>query len=524
MTKKYRGGKRPASASRARRDVETRKVKRVKKSHRKNSNISVRGRVGAKYRTITVVVFAMLSFYLLGYIFVFVNKPSVATETVNYGTIDNPQTLSGLIIRDEYVVKSTMAGQPEFNYSENNKVPKDAAVCYVKDTGVSQNIEEEIKKIDKDILSAQATRIDISKYKEDIDKIQSSISNFVDNTAYKFSNGNVGDMYSLKNSVQKQITSRNEILISETTSSTAQLTEQRNEYATQLSGSVSSYTANESGILSFMIDNLEEINTPDTMMSITKEQINMDVQPEYISKSVSVSEGDPLFKIVRSNVWYIVSYVPNEMAAMWEVGDTVSIYTTNDDEEISADMTIESMDMGESETYVVFRSDENMIDFLPIRTMTFNVRQEALTGLKIPNSAIIEKTFLKIPLSCVIDNLGEKTVILKDGSSSGRTVNIDILRSDDEFVYVLQDFNTLKLGDTIVQGTGETASEYTINEVQTYKCVYVANSSIADYAIVDIIGENSDYSIVDPNSSYGLKIYDKIVSDAKTVENNQTLS
>ena len=134
MTKKYRGGKRPASASRARRDIETRKVKRVKKSHGKNSNISVRGRVGAKYRTITVVVFAMLSFYLLGYIFVFVNKPSVATETVNYGTIDNPQTLSGLIIRDEYVVKSTMAGQPEFNYSENDKVPKDAAVCYVKDT------------------------------------------------------------------------------------------------------------------------------------------------------------------------------------------------------------------------------------------------------------------------------------------------------------------------------------------------------------------------------------------------------
>ena len=30
MTKKYRGGKRPASASRARRDIETRKVKRVK--------------------------------------------------------------------------------------------------------------------------------------------------------------------------------------------------------------------------------------------------------------------------------------------------------------------------------------------------------------------------------------------------------------------------------------------------------------------------------------------------------------
>ena len=172
----------------------------------------------------------------------------------------------------------------------------------------------------------------------------------------------------------------------------------------------------------------------------------------------------------------------------------------------------------------MFSSDENIIDFLPLRTFTFNIRQNAYSGLKIPNTAIIEKTFLKIPLSCIVDNLGQSTVILRS-SSSDQTVNIDILTADEQYAYVLQDYKTLKLGDVILMGTGENAQEFTISEVENYKCVYVANSSMADYAIIDIIGQNAEYSIVRPSSaSYGLKVYDKIVSDAKFIENDEALS
>ena len=92
------------------------------------------------------------------------------------------------------------------------------------------------------------------------------------------------------------------------------------------------------------------------------------------------------------------------MSAKWEAGDSLEIYTMYDDEELSADVTIQSISLGENESYVVLSSDENLIDFMPLRTFTFNIRQNAYTGLKIPNTAIIEKTFLKIPLSCIVDN------------------------------------------------------------------------------------------------------------------------
>ena len=48
---------------------------------------------------------------------------------------------------------------------------------------------------------------------------------------------------------------------------------------------------------------------------------------------------------------------------------------------------------------------------------------------------------------------------------------------------------------------------------------------MASYAVVNVIGQNSEYSIVKPSSSsYGLKVYDKIVSDAKSVTDDEALN
>jgi len=164
------------------------------------------------------------------------------------------------------------------------------------------------------------------------------------------------------------------------------------------------------------------------------------------------------------------------------------------------------------------------MDFMNFRTLDFNIRQSAYTGLKIPNTAIIEKTFLKIPLECIFDSLGNRTVIVK-GSEEDQAVNIDIFTTDEEYAYVLQDYKTLKLGDRLVRGTGINAGEFTISEVENYKCVYVANSSMAEYAVINIVGQNSEYSIVKPNeNNYGLKVYDKIVSDAKSIEDDDILN
>ncbi len=97
----------------------------------------------------------------------------------------------------------------------------------------------------------------------------------------------------------------------------------------------------------------------------------------------------------------------------------------------------------------------------------------------------------------------------------------------------MQDFSNLKVGDTILQGTqdsdgsyviNENATSYAISEVETMKGVFVGNSSIAKFTTITILGQNEEYTIVSPgSSSYELRAYDTIVSDAKNIGENQTL-
>ncbi|MEA5084226.1 MAG: HlyD family efflux transporter periplasmic adaptor subunit [Lachnospiraceae bacterium] len=474
------------------------------------------------HRVLTTVVFSALFIYLIGFLLMFINKPSVGIETVNYGSIDVPATLRGIIVRDEIVVESSMDGTPEYNYSENEKVAKNALVCTVKNTGTTQVIEDEIKKIDKGILDIQKNRKDFSLFKEDIDRTEKNIETSIDSTLYKFINYNISDVYSLKNQIQTQINLRNQIWLAENTKSTAELSAERNQYESQLEVSQETVRTKYSGIFSLKIDNFEEIVTPQVRKDISAEQIKMTVQPQYISKSLAVSAGSPLFKIVKSNTWYVVSNVPNEVSATWKEGDYLDIYTTIEDEEKSVQVKIESMNIGDSTTYVVFVTDRNLIDFLELRTMYFSVKESVYSGFKVPNASIVERTFLKIPKTFLSNSLDEQGVIKR--TSSGDTFQrIKIANSDENYVYVLQDFESLKIGDTIV-GIGEGAQTYTIGEVATYKGVYVANSSLAEFTVIDILGQNSDYAIVNAESQFGLKVYDKIVSDAKAVQNEESVN
>jgi len=500
--------------------------KHVKKEHQhikreyvyaeeENTHVKKQGR----YRIITVITFAVLFIYIGGYLAVFLNRPSASIETVNYGSIDVPQTLNGVIVRDEAVVRTTEGGTPAYRYSEYERVKKNAVVCEVRDSDDVKLIEKQIREIDEDILEAQKKKQDISVFKDDIERISENISDSFDSTVYKFSSGNFSEAYVLKNNVQTQIDLRNQIWFAENAKNNSALSGEKEAYEEQLNEHSSAYTTPYSGILSLRIDNMEEILTPSNMDNIVPEQTKMTVKPEYISKVLDVDEDSPVFRIVKSNIWYVASYLPNDMAASMSVGDTLEIYTVVDDAELSTNVTVHKLEHGENETFAIFRSNEKMMDFIDIRTMEFKIRHDAFEGFKIPNEAIVEKVFLKIPKDCVMESLDEYSVIVR-GIEQDTLVPVRISAEEDEYYLIPQDFSGVKLGTVIVRGSGV----FTISEVSSLKGVYVANSSVAQFTVVDILASNSEYSVVDSEDRYGLKVYDKIVSDAKTVEDEDAVN
>ena len=469
-----------------------------------------------------IVVLAMVGIYMIGQIGSFVSKRSdINVETVSYGTINTPNIYNGLILREEYVVNSTRAGQPFYQYSQGDYVPKGSVVCTIKDIESTNALEEKLDKIDKNILESQKKRTDLSAFSEDISRLENSVARSVDAYAGRAMKSNLSYMYTMKSQVVSFMDQRNEIWLTENVESLSQLTEERNAYEKQLAENMSALAASEAGVLCLSYDGLEESLHPDMAAEVTEKQIG-DSKTEYISKAKGVQEGDPLFKIVESNKWYIVAYFPNTDVAGWEAQTAKRLNMIAEDGTLSVRALVESVEVGEKKTKVVFSTYEYMDEFMENRTVSFSLDSTVAEGLKIPNDAIVEKSLLKIPRECLTESMGANGVMVLKGNT-GQFHEIKTLAGDEQAVYIEQTENSVKMGDVLQQGTEETAAQYTVSESKPYAGVYVANSSMAKFVVVEILEQNQEYAIVKAGTITGLQPYDTIVSDAKNITEGQDI-
>ena len=474
-------------------------------------------------RILPLFVFAVVVVYLMSQLAMMaVKKPEVNVETVAYGTIDTPRTRQGLIVRDEYVVNSDRTGTPFYQYSEGDYVKKAAVVCQVKDTASTDALEDKLASIDKNILESQKNRSDLSVFSEDIERLEKNMAGTVELFGSRSMKTDASYLYAMRTQLDSYLMQRNEIWLSENVEGLSQLNEEKSAYEQQLAQSMSSVSATESGVVAFSYDGLEETLTPEALENLTAAQISGSTDMTPISKVQSVAEGDPLFRVVTSNEWYMMSYFPNQDVIGWETGDVYPLNLIGEDTSVSVNATVSMLTPGESETKVVFTCFTHMSAFINQRMISFSMDSETVQGLKIPNDAIVEKTLLKIPVSCLTESNGVQGVLLVNGTNS-KFMETEIVTSDESYVYISQNTQGLKIGDVILNGTGENAEQYTVSEVETSPGVYVANSSMAKFVPIRILDQNQEYAIAQSASTYGLQVYDTIVSDAKNITEGQSI-
>lgn len=506
-------------------------VKQVKPARQSQKNVPTKhnAQKAAKRRKIyagnilPAFVFVVIAIYLAAQIVMMtVRKPEINVETVVYGTIDTPKVQEGLIVRDEYVAKSNRSGMPFYQYSEGEYVSKSAVVCEVKDTASTKVLEEKLQSIDKDIWEMQKDRSDLSTFSEDINRIEKSISATVETFAGRSMKNDTSYLYTMRTQLDNYITQRNEIWLSEDVESLSQLNEKRSAYAKQLSENMSTITAEESGVLAFSYDGLEETLQPEKLEEVQVGDVKSDERLKLLSKRTSVSENDPLFRIVKSNEWHLVSNVSKKDAEGWEVGDALVLHVTGNDKTIPIRAVISALTQQEEQTKVIFSCFSHMGDFIDYRTVAYTVEEKVVKGLKIPNDALVEKSLLKIPLNCLTESNGMEGVLLANGDNA-KFMEINAINKDDEYVYLAQNSQGLKMGDVILQGTSENAKQYTIAELKTSVGVYMANSSMAKFVPVVILEQNQEYAVVESVGAYGLQEYDTIVSEAKNITEGQSI-
>ena len=167
-----------------------------------------------------------------------------------------------------------------------------------------------------------------------------------------------------------------------------------------------------------------------------------------------------------------------------------------------------------------------MVSFCTDRFLDVELLLEDETGLKIPNSAIVEKEFFIVPKEYVTKggNSGASGVLLEtyneDGNAVTEFVETTIYEETDTEYYL--DDTVLRSGSYLVKP--DSMEKYAVSRIGSLTGVYNINKGYADFRQITILDQNDEYAIVEPNMKYGLSVYDYIVLNAESVNDNQFIN
>jgi len=234
-----------------------------------------------------------------------------------------------------------------------------------------------------------------------------------------------------------------------------------------------------------------------------------------------VEAGQPVYKISTNEDWSIVIQTDRDKADELLEAEFVKVkFLKNQDTSWGE---VSSYTNADGDIFIKLTFTNSMVTFCTDRFIDIELILEEDTGLKIPNSAIVQKEFFIVPKDYVVQggNSNSYGVMLEtygeDGTAKTEFTETTIY-GETETEYYLDDM-ILRIGNYILKP--ESMEKYAISKRGSLTGVYNINKGYADFKQINILYQNDEYAIVKSNTQYGLNVYDYIVLDSEAVEDNE---
>ncbi len=458
-------------------------------AHKQNNKIT-------KYRkpiniNLGLIIFVIIFIYMITSIVLYLKNDQVTPYEVKIGSLAVNNTYRGIILREETIVNAANSGYINYYARENEKVAAGSMVYTIDETGKLA-----------DMLIGSASE-ESSLTDEDLAELKTSIADFATafdvtsfDTTYDFK-------YDIEGTVLKLANYR--VLSSLDTLKEA-----------NLSDSVQFGYAPESGVLVYSTDGYEDVGidelTPELMDPLNYEK------HQFHSNDL-IGADDAAYKLITDEKWSIVIAITEEQAVLLEEASYIKVKFLKNGYESWGSVSIVRQD---SAVYLMLDFTNSMITFATDRILELELETDEDEGLKIPNSAIVEREFYLIPKAYLTKggNSGNDGFIretyLEDGQASTEFVEATVYNESEDDYYI--DSSIFEPGDYIIRP--DSNERYAISKKATLIGVYNINKGYADFKQVTILNQNEEYAIVKSNTEYGLSVYDHIVLVGESVDEN----
>ena len=443
--------------------------------------------------SIGFIVIGVMFIYMLYHLFTFVTADNITIYEVSQGSISSNLEYNALAIRKEQVITADSNGDVLYLAENFGKVGAKTQVYALDTTGeILSSIE------------ASAANSEIQLDEDAYAKVQSIVNNYmIDYNPIEFNR-----TYSFKNELESQV----EQLY------TVSAMESMGDSLTNAisSGSFNIYNSPVPGLVVYSIDGLEDI-TVDNFDSDSFDISNYSAV--NLKAQESVVAGQAVYKVITSDHWNLILEVDKTLYDSLQGENYLKIKFLEDDAE-----TWTNLDFTEKagKYYLILSLDDSMDRYADSRFVHVKIINNNISGLKIPNSSIVEKEFYTIPKDYMVQgNNDDSAGFLLKSSGGNVIVNPTVFYETDDYYYI--DNELLQRGDRLVKANSN--DEYVVGaDTGKLKGVYNVNKGYAVFKQIEILYQNDDYSIIKTGTSYGISMYDHIVLQGDEVEENTIIN
>ncbi len=443
-----------------------------------------------KRRSVNIgfVVFLIIFIYIISVVIIYFTKDHLSIYEVKEGFTADNNVFNGLILRDEEVVYSDVAGYINYYHRDGDRVAKNSTIYTVDGNKKSY-----------DLIGNGENALTVSN--ENIMDIKKEIMSFHKD----FNNSNFSAVYNLKYEMD------NKVLEIANDNSLNNLHNIMKEKGTSTSLKVNN--SKNSGVISYSIDNMEGISAE----SITEENFNLENYNKVQLRSMDLVKKDsPIYRIIKSDRWNIILLLDENEYKKLQEKEKVKITFT--DTEISTNVPISTYQNGGS-YFAKLNLNKYMDRYINDRFVSIELETNSAKGLKIPTSSIVKKDFYTIPLEYFTlgGDSGSKGLMKESyNANSGEVeyvfVPADIYYETDTLGYV--DGRLFENPGVYIRS--ETGERYQVGPKETLEGVFNVNKGYAIFRRIEILYKNEEYCIVKDNTKYGLSVYDHIALNGKT--------
>lgn len=333
-------------------------------------------------RLFKICIIAFLSVFFIYQIFAALNNPLTTVSATYYETYKGIDA-EALLIRDETVITSDLAGVKRYTLSNGERVSKGGVIADVYANESISNTYSQLDELNTQLKSLESLALyndggsDVKAISEKIDTKISEYNEACRNGRFEEADQLQAELFALMSSKQSLVNGGNsgvDNVISSIKTQIASLQASVPDSNQTIKAGVAGYFVNEA-------DGYETVLKTDAIDALTPEKFES-IKPVEVASNV-------VGKIVSDYTWYLAVLISADDALKLKEGDSYSILTSqNTNAELSVSLTALNSSDNSNKTVAIFSCNSTDGIFSTIRNMPITIVLESYKGIRLNNSCV----------------------------------------------------------------------------------------------------------------------------------------